>query len=114
MKNNMKIQVIGILLIAICSSCKKEGIEKGMTKQLKKEIKTFQKDDSLCDEAKIVERDYDGYKLYLFENSCLDGLTVVRNEEGSQICEFGGISGLTCDDPNFNQDLVSEQVLWSN
>lgn len=65
--------------------------------------------------AEIVRYHYSNQTVY-YVNTCIDcadGMAVVYDCAGDEICKFGGIAGFnTC--PDFEEKATNKKVIWSN
>ena len=65
--------------------------------------------------AEVIRYHYKNQTVY-YVNTCIDcadGMAVVYNCSGQEICKFGGIAGFnTC--PDFHESATSNKVIWSN
>ena len=65
--------------------------------------------------AEVIRYRYKNQTVY-YVNTCIDcadGMAVVYDCSGQEICKFGGIAGFnTC--PDFNDTATNKKVIWSN
>lgn len=103
----MKKAILPLMIVALaaCTNYKQDG--------LTNRINEFSR--SACNGATVTRYDYDGIKLYLFDDNCnvMDGGADVTDENGKSVCYLGGFTGeLKCLGKRFDSTAKNPQVVY--
>ncbi|HEU5292042.1 MAG TPA: hypothetical protein VFU05_15435 [Cyclobacteriaceae bacterium] len=66
------------------------------------------------EKSEVIQYQYKLQTVY-YVNTCIcaDGIAIVYNCSGEEVCKFGGFAGFnTC--PDFKEKATNRKVIWSN